>query len=267
MSISNSRFLSCLARHIVWTVEWIFEESNRVLTQTSSADTILQAQPFKQKNKKRKRPADQSISASTSKPIKQDVPLPVNLEEAASPAEAGPAQPEPGATSRPKPEQVDARATTGHDSTRDATTEKEGEVEGASDHHGSIRVDGPEPEPVSPKYVFYLLRPRTSSNRLVLIRLEPTVTLAECLRGRTVLEFPTIHVFPESTHPPPDKFMLEADYLRQESEEQIEFDELLKQVSPETLRALKEERGPDETAGEHIDSDRILDVLKQDIGA
>jgi hypothetical protein len=193
--------------------------------------------------------------------------LPVNLEEATSPVEAGPAQPESSATGRPKPEQFDARATTGDDTARHATTEKEDEVQAASNHHGSVCVDGPEPEPVSPRHAFYLLRPRTSSTRLVLIRLEPTVTLAECLRGRTVLEFPTIHVFPESTHPPPDKFMLEADYLRQESEEQIEFDELLKQVSPETLRALKEERGPDETAGEHIDSDRILDVLKQDIGA
>lgn len=101
----------------------------------------------------------------------------------------------------------------------------------------------------------------------MLIRLEPTATLAECLRGRTVLEYPTIYVFPEASSPPAEKFMLEADYLQQEGEEQKEFDELLKHVGPEMLRAPKEEHGYDKMADEHIDSNRILNVLKQDMGA
>ncbi|KAK7193798.1 hypothetical protein DPSP01_011852 [Paraphaeosphaeria sporulosa] len=251
-------------KHIVWTVEWILEDSNRVLTQSSSADTVLQAQPFKAK--KRKRAAEQPTSILISEPIRQDVSLPIKLDEAKPPVEAGHTQPEPAATGGPGPERVDAGAAGEDETTRDVSA-KEEEGKGASDHHGSIRVDGADPEPVSPKYAFYLLRPRTSSNRVVLIRLEPQATLAECLRGRTVLEFPTIHVFPESTSPPPEKFVLEAEYLQQEDEEQKELDELLKQVGTETLHALKEEHGEDSMAGEHIDSDRILDVLKQDMGA
>ncbi|KAF2447829.1 hypothetical protein P171DRAFT_429430 [Karstenula rhodostoma CBS 690.94] len=262
----NKTHRSKKQKHIVWTVEWIYEESDRVLTQSSSADTILQAQPFKEKNKKRKRATEQPTSALTSEPIRQDVSLPVILDEAASSVEAGQAQPDPAPTGGPKPERVDAGATAGHETASDASA-KEEEVEGAKDHDGSIRSNGPDPESVSAKYAFYLLRPRTSSKRLVLIRLDPKATFAECLRGRTVLEFPTIHVFPESTSPPPEKFMLEAEYLQQEGEEQREFDDLLKQVGPETLRALKEEQGHDDMAGEPIDSDRILDVLKQDIGA
>ncbi|KAJ4354415.1 Box C/D snoRNA accumulation [Didymosphaeria variabile] len=254
-------------KNIVWTVEWIYEETSRILTQSSSAGTILQAQPFKPENKKRKRGVEQSASASTTQPIKQDDLSPIKLEEAASTVEQGNAQPEPSATGGPKPERLDPGAITGDGTARDATTTKEDEVTVASDNHRSLRFDGPESEPLPPKYAFYLLRPRTSSNRHVLIRLEPTATLGECLRGRTVLEFPTIYVFPESTYPPQDKFMLEAEYLQQEGEEQKELEDLLKHVSPETLRALKEEHSGDNNAGEQIDSDRILDVLKQDMGA
>ncbi|KAF9740876.1 hypothetical protein PMIN06_012834 [Paraphaeosphaeria minitans] len=251
-------------KHIVWTVEWIFEESNRVLTQSSSADTILQTQPFKA-NRKRKRVAEQPTSALTSEPIRQDVALPVNLNRATCSVEAGHTQPEPAATGGPETERVDAGAAGGDQTARDVSAKEEEKC--TSDHHWSIHVDGPDPEPMSPKYAFYLLRPRTSSNRLVLIHLEPQATLAECLRGRTVLEFPTIHVFPESTPPPPEKFMFEPEYLYEEGEEQKEFDELLKQVGPETLRALKKEHGESSMTGQHIDSDRIVDVLKQDMGA
>ncbi|KAL1599751.1 Box C/D snoRNA accumulation [Paraconiothyrium brasiliense] len=254
-------------KNIVWTVEWIYEETNRILTQSSSAGTILHAQPFKTENKKRKRGAEQSTSATTSEPIKQDILSPIKLEEGPSADEAGRPQPEPSSTGGPKLERVDPAAVTGDGTARSATKAKEDEAIVARDGHGGLHIDGPEPEPVPPKYAFYLLRPRTSSNRHVLIRLDPTATLAECLRGRTVLEFPTIYVFLESTHPPQEKFMLEAEYLQQEGEEQKELDDLLKHVSPETLRALKEEHRDDNNAGEQIDSDRILNVLQQDIGA
>jgi hypothetical protein len=83
-----------------------------------------------------------------------------------------------------------------------------------------------------------------------------------------VLEYPTIYVYPVSTLPPPEKFMLEAEYVQQEGEEQKEFEDLLKHVSPETLRALKDDQdAKDNNASEAIDGNKILDVLKQDIGA
>lgn len=77
-----------------------------------------------------------------------------------------------------------------------------------------------------------------------------------------------MYVFPAATTPPPERFMLAAEYLQKESEEQKEFEDLLKHVSPETLRALKEEQdGNDDKASEEIDSAKISDVLKRDIGA
>lgn len=253
------------ARHIVWTVEWILEDTNRILTQSSSACTILQSQPFKRESKKRKRGAEQSTPIT--EPITEHVPSPVEGDEGPSPIRTEHAQSEPPPVGRPEPERHDPSATTGIGIARDTTTAKEDEVKTTRNDHQSIRVHSPEPESVPPKYAFYLLRPRTSSNRLVLVRLEPTATLGECLRGRAVLEYPTIYVFPEHTAPPSHRFMHEADYLQQEGEEQKELQDLLKHVSPGTLRALRQEQGDDVNAGEQIDSDAILNVLKQDIGA
>lgn len=114
---------------------------------------------------------------------------------------------------------------------------------------------------------FYLLRPRTSSTRHVLVPLDVSQTLGENLRGHTVLEFPTVYVFPGSMAQLPEDYMLENEYIEQEGEEQKEFDQLLKELDPEILKRLKED-GPvrDTAREEEVDSKRILDVLKQDLG-
>jgi len=102
----------------------------------------------------------------------------------------------------------------------------------------------------------------------VLVPLSPSATLGQCLRGRTVLEFPTIYAFPGSVAQLPDAFMLEEDYLKQEGEEQKEFDEILQHAHPDILRALREDNGDEgaERGAEDLDSRKILDVLKQDLG-
>ena len=62
--------------------------------------------------------------------------------------------------------------------------------------------------------------------------------------------------------------MLEDDYVRQEGEEQREFDELMKGLDPDIVRRLKDDRPAGEVEKEEeVDSKRILDVLKQDLGA
>jgi hypothetical protein len=62
--------------------------------------------------------------------------------------------------------------------------------------------------------------------------------------------------------------MLEQEYLVEEGEQQKEFEDLMKDISPETLRALKaSDGGADDDAATDIDSKAILDVLKQDLGA
>jgi hypothetical protein len=132
-------------------------------------------------------------------------------------------------------------------------------------------TDTPHP-PVqhTPDYTFYLVRPRTSSTRPVLIPLRPEATLAESLTNRTVLEFPTIYMFPASAPQLPAEFMLEAEYLKQEAQEQRELETLLKDVDPQTLRGLQSgEASTTQTQApaDEVDSARILDVLKRDLGA
>jgi hypothetical protein len=65
---------------------------------------------------------------------------------------------------------------------------------------------------------FYLYCPRIATNRIVLVPLDPNMTLAAALRNRTVLEFPTIYVLPYSRHELSTgahaKYMLEEVYLQ-----------------------------------------------------
>lgn len=65
---------------------------------------------------------------------------------------------------------------------------------------------------------FYLYCPRIATNRIVLVPLDPNMTLAAALRNRTVLEFPTIYVLPYSRHElstgAHTKYMLEDVYLQ-----------------------------------------------------
>jgi succinate dehydrogenase flavin-adding protein (antitoxin of CptAB toxin-antitoxin module) len=65
----------------------------------------------------------------------------------------------------------------------------------------------------------------------------------------------------------PEEYMLEEEYVKQEGEEQKEFDDLMKELDPDMLRRLREGEGEQrDRGGEEVDSSRILDVLKQDLG-
>lgn len=246
------------AGNIVWTVEWIWEDKTRILTEGSSASPLLQLQPFKpsdKRSKKRKRPTEEQTATQTSRD--QDVSTPTVVEDANSRAEVESEEPE-----HPSPERGGLGAESADAS---ASRQANDNSEVAGDHHSRTHVHGSESESVPIKYSFFLLRPRTSSSCKVLIPLEPTATLADCLRGRTVLEFPTFHVFPFSTAPSPNKYMLDEAYAKKEGEEQQEFEALIKSTSPDTLLHLNAEDASDK-AHEEIDSEKILDVLKQDIG-
>jgi succinate dehydrogenase flavin-adding protein (antitoxin of CptAB toxin-antitoxin module) len=68
----------------------------------------------------------------------------------------------------------------------------------------------------------------------------------------------------------PEEFMLEEEYAMLEGEQQKEFDEMMKDLDPDILRRLKEDDGnaqmDDRGGDEDVDSKKILDVLKQDLG-
>lgn len=123
--------------------------------------------------------------------------------------------------------------------------------------------DDPVPEPC-----FYLHRPQTRSKLPVLIPISPDATLADVLRGRVVLEFPTIYVLPETPElVPRDKYMLEAEYVERENEGLEVLDE-----TPEgTAERLSEEgeiteRGSVGGVGQ-LDEKKVFEVLKKDLEA
>jgi len=64
--------------------------------------------------------------------------------------------------------------------------------------------------------------------------------------------------------------MFEEDYLKQEGEEQKEFDQLISELDPKILRRLKDDEqfSRNRTVNEEkLDDKEILDVLKKDFGS
>lgn len=70
----------------------------------------------------------------------------------------------------------------------------------------------------SPSIHFYLLRPQTPTSKRVLITVSPSTTIAECLKGRVLLEFPTFYALPDPPDALPTGFVLESEYMGQPKE-------------------------------------------------
>lgn len=112
---------------------------------------------------------------------------------------------------------------------------------------------------------FYLHRPRTATKQPVVIPLPPSMDLATALRGRTVLEFPSIYVLLDSPETllteKRSQFLLEDDYLRTEKP-------ALEQEAGEILPG---QDGLDDTSSANpmdlgqVDEQKVLEVLKQDL--
>lgn len=144
------------------------------------------------------------------------------------------------------------------------------------------KQDETQPEPSSPPpsdsqinevtshrdIYFYLHRPRTATKQPVLIPLSPALTFTSALRNRTVLEFPTIYVLPDS-----------PDTLRAANKENASF--LLEEEYIQTEKTGEdgESGGPDEEGAKgvedglvpasvdlgQVDEKKVLEVLKQDL--
>ncbi|KAF2832978.1 hypothetical protein CC86DRAFT_338026 [Ophiobolus disseminans] len=244
-------------KNVQWTVEWIDDQKRRVLTQTSSTCRITEAQPFahreQHKGKKRKRNAGHP--GTTSPPNHND---------------AKPTRETQNESIQLKPNQVVVQKGEHSPSYSNEEKDEESKTQLDDTHATSPCHDEPSSEPIRNREPrFCLIKPRTNSNRHVLIPLMSTATLGECLAGRTVLEFPTIYVFPSSPEQLPSEFMLEEDYLKQEGEDQKEFDELINELDPDVLRRLREDgqqHGDRMGKEARVDDKEILDVLKKDFG-
>jgi hypothetical protein len=249
----------------MWTVEWLDDHNRRMLTETSSTCQIASAQPFapreQHKVKKRKRNVGDSI-ITTSTALQNATPTPENQNQSIKSVKLDIKIIDQKRQHSPTGRRHSSPTAQTHEGTKTQLAEA---------HFGNNRHDGSSAKSMGDgQYRFFLLKPRTSSSRHVLIPLTSTATLGECLYGRTVLEFPTIYVFSHSTQPLPQEFMLEEDYMRQEGEEAKEFNDLIKKLDPDTLRRLRDDDRRDDSRtarAEVVDDKAILDVLKKDFGA
>ncbi|KAM3066118.1 hypothetical protein ACMFMG_010541 [Clarireedia jacksonii] len=108
---------------------------------------------------------------------------------------------------------------------------------------------------LDPKYHFYLHRPKTqSSYPKVLVPINPTQSLTEVLRNRTVLEFPTIYVFETGPEELPSAFMLENDYVKATGDvvSKSVVEESDSEMSDEEEDATSEETSSDEDEDEDV---------------
>ena len=157
--------------------------------------------------------------------------------------------------SNTKSERVEAAA----DIPQMQETNDDGTVQQPTPPAGALQDDngGPaKPKLVSPELHFYLHRPQTSSKLKCLIPIESNSTWKEVLKGRTLLEHPTVYVREE----PPDElqkpFVLEQVYLKDHGEDVV--------VSAETQLESTRESDPALSA---LDSHKILEVLKADLNS
>lgn len=125
----------------------------------------------------------------------------------------------------------------------------------------------PQDLPVNPhrNLYFYLHRPRTTTKKPVLIPLPPSETLSAVLRERTVLEFPTIYLLPQSPETllaeDSSPFILEEEYLRTVAPEGADQSAESGEENEIDLSGL-----PGSTVDlEGVDEKKVLEVLKQDL--
>ena len=115
---------------------------------------------------------------------------------------------------------------------------------------------------------FYLHRPRTATKQPVLIPLAPSSTLTTALRRRTVLEFPTIYVLPDSpdTIRTAEGFLLEDDYLQSGGvDEETTAGDPAGTIDGEAQAQSESQLASNAADLEHVDEAKVLEVLKQDL--
>ncbi|KAJ5101975.1 polyketide synthase, partial [Penicillium alfredii] len=229
-----------------WTVEWI--SADGVKTPRNTLETCPVAEAYDRAFP----PPRQSKSASD--PEKEEK---VDSEQSESVSQSHKQTPVPDtpapSTTTEKPTETNPPQTSGSEAA--LATEEEKPVDSTIKPHRD--------------HYFYLHRPRTMSKKLVLVPLPPLESVVAVLRNRTVLEFPTIYVLPESpqtllAEKDTSRFVLEEEYLRTAGPEE---------TSADTVEAAQESTGPDndDTAPDqsvylqNVDENKVMEVLKQDL--
>ena len=209
------------ANNISWTIEWLAYTGNRRLQNFPEGRTPMDAFTacFGKKGLSRKRKRDENASPESKDQV-----------EAATDAETmhpGNEGNEDDNTQQPTPQA---------DATQEGLEEEKRSKKASHDLH------------------FYLHRPQTSSNLKCLIPIDPNATWKEILKGRTLLEHPTVYIREEPPDRLPNPFILEQEYVVEHGEDVV--------VPPE---ASLDPRIEAESLPSTLDSGKILEVLKADL--
>ncbi|KAE8160979.1 hypothetical protein BDV40DRAFT_313444 [Aspergillus tamarii] len=228
-----------------WTVEWIApngERRNRLCLESSTlAEAYDRSFPLSKDEREQKKKDQESKLGQVD--VNSSEQLPDTHDPTQSPAEATPQEAVPQETMLPNSES-EAEPEIAPEISENQPTQSMDEITSHRDLY------------------FYLHRPRTSTKQPVLVPLIPTATLTSALRGRTVLEFPTIYILSDS----PDalssgqenaKFLLEKDYLRTQPQGEIE--------SRETSETDGDQPAPGSVDISNLDERKVLEVLQKDL--
>lgn len=230
-----------------WTVEWVFPDGHRSranFVETFTIATAYSTTLSKEYNKKRKLNSSEAHDICTAPSSKlprsqneQDKSKSKGVQKDTTPASAN-------AISPSQPSQ--------HHEGNENSVEKQAA--------GSTE---PENGTTSTPH-FYLHRPRARSKLPVLIPISPDKTITETLRGRLVLEFPTIYVLMESPElVPREKFILEEEYILKEREGLEVLDEL--SDGADAAKTSQEEGEITDSGPTQLDEKKVLEVLKKDL--
>jgi len=103
---------------------------------------------------------------------------------------------------------------------------------------------------------FYLYRPNTPSKYKCLIPISQLGSIGEALRGKTLLEFPTIYVRSESPESLVEPFITESEYLHHTSDMPVNLP---------SFGNTEVEEGEIAALPDNIDDSKILAVLQKDV--
>jgi hypothetical protein len=105
---------------------------------------------------------------------------------------------------------------------------------------------------------FYLHCPNTPSTIKSLIPINPNTTIADVVKERLLLEFPTIFILYDPPEMLPEPFILEADYAKQYGDQAASI--------PSTDEANGTTEKQDQDASQ-IDERRLIEVLRKDLSS
>jgi hypothetical protein len=280
---------------VMWTVEWVLQNDQRVLANVQGGKTVLDAftNGVGKKGLQRKRKLGNEMRQGEERPLKQtvvrkepvlrDPEVGTSAVEQPPPDELGPQQPEaempieeqlPPEEPAPQRPAKEEKAEEQQRPTEPAPQELAAETpakeqpppgepadptENAETEEPSPPRD-PTPPPgidtTPPQLHFYLHRPRTSTKETCLIPILPSTSVSEILRDRTILDYPTIYARAEAEDELRAPFITEKEY-----EERYGVD-----VVPR-IPVFGMEEGHTVLGGlpEHIDERKIMEVLKRDV--